>query len=297
MSYNESYSQNIHIGRRLAKVETFLLTVLFILGGIMNIEKISLSKIKLKDNFRTNETEVSSLMASIKEHGLLNPVTVQKSSKGFTLVAGHRRYWAAKKLGLKTLSCNVIESDSPRELINLVENLQREETSSYEVGRGISELKEQYEMSDSEVAARLGISVPNVKGYLDLFNKTPKEFRGIIKKTGKGRNGTKGLIANQTALEIVNTNKAGLITANEMATLLRMAKRDDQFTGRHVRLIRSNLKKGQTFKQALVKGSEFKSFNVTFSFTQKQYEKIKEYNPNISINEAIRDGVKDYFGV
>ena len=106
----------------------------------MKVQEIDLKKIKrTSENYRTpnKEQDVSDLMQSIKEIGLLNPITVKKEGNNYILIAGFRRYNAYRKLKMKTIPANIRSSKSKHTAINLIENMQRENTTSYEVGRGI----------------------------------------------------------------------------------------------------------------------------------------------------------------
>ena len=189
----------------------------------MNVVELKLSQITSKtENHRTKDSEqdVANLMASIKKTGLINPVTVKRQGKGYVLIAGFRRLMAMKKLKRESISANVIASEMSDTAINLVENLQRENTTSYEVGRGIHRMMGSDNLSEAEVSVLLGLSRAVVKQYLSLFKETPVKYRAFVRNIGRSKGEKRnGVIPNNVAAEIINSQKCGRITAKEKASL------------------------------------------------------------------------------
>jgi len=179
----------------------------------MELRSISLNKIIRTENYRigTHEQDVSGLMNSIKKDGLLQPIIVKPSngSGKFEILAGNRRFNATKKLGLKTIDAVIRSKKENNILINLIENLQREDATSYEIGRGISALMKKEEMSFSEVGARLGISQSAVKVAVNIYNETPVKYRPFVRNMPKGNSSTtkKGMIPASVAQAIIYHTK------------------------------------------------------------------------------------------
>ena len=102
-------------------------------GNTFAVKTVNIDYIKDSGNIRANDSDVSDLAASIKAHGMLHPITVtqDKASLGlyYVLVAGHRRFAAAKQIGLKEIPCHVISDQSKAALqeIALTENVSRVE--------------------------------------------------------------------------------------------------------------------------------------------------------------------------
>ncbi|MCB0345015.1 MAG: ParB/RepB/Spo0J family partition protein, partial [Bdellovibrionales bacterium] len=138
--------------------------------------ELSLSEIDLDpDQPRRvfNEESIEELSQSIKEYGVLSPLIVQMTDGGtYKLVAGERRYRAAKKAGLKVVPALVAARDSEDSTLakQLTENLQREDLSPMERALAIGQLKESYTWSIRDIAKRLGISKAMVQRSLEILS-------------------------------------------------------------------------------------------------------------------------------
>lgn len=121
-----------------------------------------------------SDGSLSELAASIKEHGVLQPVLAVKSDVGFRLIAGERRLRAAKLAGLKKIPAIILERDS-RECaqISLIENIQREQLSFFEEAAGYARLIEEFGFTQTEIAARLGKKQSTVSNKLRLLKLPP----------------------------------------------------------------------------------------------------------------------------
>ncbi len=122
------------------------------------------------------EEALAGLADSIKQHGVLNPITVAplENVDGFRIVTGERRWRAAQKAGLYEMPCIVrraaAQDEAEKATEQLVENLQREELAPLDKARAISVLKERIGSTNKEVAQRLGISERSVGYLLDLLD-------------------------------------------------------------------------------------------------------------------------------
>lgn len=102
-----------------------------------------------------NEESLKQLSESIEKHGVLQPITVRKTGKDYTIVMGERRYRASKLASRKTIPCIVREYDSHAILeIQIIENLQRQDVAPTEEAEAIAYLSEKY--PPAEIAKRLG---------------------------------------------------------------------------------------------------------------------------------------------
>lgn len=114
------------------------------------------------------------LAASIRLHGILQPLTVQKGELSYILVAGERRLRAAGMAGLEKVPCVVVEVDERQSaLLALIENLQRSDLHFMEEAAAISKLITDYHLSQEEAAARLGKSQSAVANKLRLLRLSP----------------------------------------------------------------------------------------------------------------------------
>lgn len=129
--------------------------------------------------------KLEELAASIREHGVVQPVVVRPSGDGFELVAGERRWRAAKLAGLRTIPAVVRDlSESQVMEIALIENLQREDLNPIEEARAYRRLIEEFGLTQDELARRLGKSRPQIANTLRLLNLHPEVqeqvFRGEV---------------------------------------------------------------------------------------------------------------------
>lgn len=121
---------------------------------------------------KTFDNEKLDILAdSIKEHGLIQPIIVVKNKKGnYTIVAGERRWRAAKKAGLETIPA-VIKDYSDRTVteVALIENLQREDLNPIEEALGYKSLMDEYKLTQDEISKRIGKSRSAVANSLRLL--------------------------------------------------------------------------------------------------------------------------------
>ncbi len=116
---------------------------------------------------------LSSLTESIKENGILQPLTVRKTLQGYVLIAGERRLRAAKAAGLHKVPCTVAQvNEAGGALLSLLENLQREDLTCFEEAAGIEALIRVWGFSQEDAAARLGMAASTLSNKLRLLQLT-----------------------------------------------------------------------------------------------------------------------------
>ena len=124
------------------------------------------------------------LAASIKEHGVLQPLSVRRGSMGFELISGERRLRAARMAGLTEVPCIVVSVDSKQSsLLALVENLQRRDLDFVEEASALARLIETYHLSQEEAARRIGKSQSAVANKLRLL-RLPPEALALLREHG-----------------------------------------------------------------------------------------------------------------
>jgi ParB family transcriptional regulator, chromosome partitioning protein len=130
-----------------------------------------------------SEESIAQLAQSIREQGLLQPILVVPMNGGrYRIVAGERRWRAARMAGLDTVPCMIREMDVPTQMeIALVENLQREDLNPIEVAQGIQTLMRQCGYTQETVAARLCKSRPAVANLLRLLS-LPEEIINMVRQ-------------------------------------------------------------------------------------------------------------------
>ena len=122
-----------------------------------------------------DEAALAELAESIRLHGIIQPLTVRKLSSGYyQIIAGERRWRAARLAGLKEVPVVVIEADDRKAAeLAMIENLQREDLNPMEEAAGYRTLIQQYHMTQEEAAARVGKSRPAVANALRLLELNP----------------------------------------------------------------------------------------------------------------------------
>jgi ParB family chromosome partitioning protein len=155
------------------------------------IAKPGVTEIPLKD-IRPNpnqprrdfdESALEELAASIKEKGIVTPVTVREVEGGYELVAGERRWRASKKCKLKTIPAYVIAVKDDAEMmeIALIENIQREDLNSLEESEAYAVLNSKFEMSHEAIAKAVGKKRVTISNSLRLL-KLPPDIRKSLRK-------------------------------------------------------------------------------------------------------------------
>ena len=124
------------------------------------------------------------LAESIREHGVLQPLSVRKTAGGYELVSGERRLRASRMAGLKEVPCIVLRVDQESSsLLALVENLQRRDLDFVEEALALSRLIQTYHLSQEEAAKKLGKSQSAVANKLRLL-KLPPEVLALLREKG-----------------------------------------------------------------------------------------------------------------
>ena len=122
-----------------------------------------------------DEVALQELSESIKQYGLIQPITVRRLEDGYyQIIAGERRWRAARLAGLAEVPVNIIEADDRRAMeLALVENLQREDLNPIEEARGYRTLMDDYGMTQEEAASAVGKSRSAVANSLRLLGLCP----------------------------------------------------------------------------------------------------------------------------
>lgn len=166
-------------------------------AGLDSLFSDNTSEVQVKKTLRTSEIEpnreqprkkfsdeaITSLADSIREHGMLQPILVRPlSTGGYQIVAGERRWRAARMLGLDEVPVNIRElSDSEAMQIAIIENLQRENLNPVEEANGYNELIEKYGMTQDKVAKMVGRSRSSVANAIRILT-LPESVLDMLEK-------------------------------------------------------------------------------------------------------------------
>ncbi len=169
--------KNISLGRGIESLLPKNFDSSFLLNESERIQKIDIDKIEPnKDQPRKNfnQDAIDELGESIKQHGILQPLIVSPKSKDgakYIIIAGERRWQAAKKIGLKSLPVIVRTLKELEKLeIAIVENVQRVDLSPLEQALSIEKLHDIFKMPYSAIALRLGKAEPTITNSVRLLS-------------------------------------------------------------------------------------------------------------------------------
>lgn len=154
--------------------------------GQNDFEYLPLSKVEpRKDQPRDqfSQESLEELAESIREHGVLQPLTVRKLDGGyFQIIAGERRWRAARLAGLTEVPVRIVAADDKKAMeLAMVENLQRENLNPVEEAKGYKALMTDYGMTQEQVAASVGKSRPVVANALRILS-LPQEVVALVEE-------------------------------------------------------------------------------------------------------------------
>ncbi len=179
---------------------------------------------------RFDDDELNDLAASIKAAGVLQPILVREVGQGFELIAGERRWRAARIAGLRRLPAMVQKVGGERSLeLALIENIQRQQLNAIEEARAFTLLMEDYGLTQEQVAEKVGRKRPSVANTLRLL-KLPARVQELVKSGRLTPSHAKALLSLHDEEEILKAAEAmleGYVTsraAEENARRKRTAK-------------------------------------------------------------------------
>lgn len=168
-----------------------------------------------------DQGELLNLALSIRTNGLLQPITVRETEKGFELVAGERRLRAAKIAGLLTVPCIVIDANVMKSAVfSLIENLQRQDLGYFEEALAIEKLMQDFSITQDEVARRIGKAPSTVSNKLRLLT-LPEQAKKLLCENGLSERHARALLSLQSediipALERIIHKKLSIRQTEEL---------------------------------------------------------------------------------
>lgn len=127
-----------------------------------------------------DQTKIDELAQSIKEHGVFTPILVRKAVSGYQLIAGERRFRAAKLAQLETIPAITLEFDDQQMMeISLIENIQREDLTVIEEAKAYQLLIEKLGLTQEQLSQKVGKSRPHITNLLRLLN-LPESVQNLL---------------------------------------------------------------------------------------------------------------------
>lgn len=173
-----------------ALIPTDLVDEEFDLTAVEDKKDSQLKELKIEDIIRDedqprrefSEEAINALAASIKEHGVLQPIVVTKEEGKYKIVAGERRWRASKIAGLTKIPAIIRTLDSQNRLeLSIIENAQREDLNAIELATAYAKLKTQFNLTAEDIAAKVGKSEQTIQNTLRLLN-LPEDVKKIMVK-------------------------------------------------------------------------------------------------------------------
>ena len=148
----------------------------------LKVTEVEPNRNQVRKNF--DQESLEELAESIKEYGLIQPIVVTKKDNYYCIVAGERRWRASKIAGLKEIPAIIRENDEKVNAeISLIENMQREDLNPVEKATGIKTLMDNYNMSQDEIAKKLGKAKSTIINWTRVLNLDPRVLEMV--KEGK----------------------------------------------------------------------------------------------------------------
>lgn len=142
---------------------------------IINLKLIEVEPNKNQPRIKFDDEKIEDLATSIKEYGVIQPIIVTKKKDYYQIVAGERRWRAAKKAGLGEIPAIVrCYSEQKNKEIALIENIQRENLNPIEKAKALKELIEKYNLTQQELANKIGISRSGIANTMRILNLDPR---------------------------------------------------------------------------------------------------------------------------
>ncbi len=198
--------------------------------GEIQINKIEINKNQPRKSF--NEEKIKELSLSIKQHGIIQPITVRRiNNDKFQLISGERRFRASKLIGNKTIPAFIRDTDDKNLLeLALIENIQRENLNSIEIAISYKKLIDELKINQEKLGARVGKDRTTINNYLRLLKLPPTIQKGL--KDNKIQMGhARSLIAIETSelqlkiYQLILVNKLSVRKTEELVRNLNKQKR------------------------------------------------------------------------
>ena len=181
---------------------------------------------------RFEQGALDDLAESIRVHGIIQPLTVRRLATGYyQIIAGERRWRAAKAAGLQEVPAVIIEADDRKVMeLGLIENLQREDLNPAEEARGYRTLMEEYGLTQEQVAQQMGKSRPAITNTLRLLA-LPDEVLALMEEGSLSAGHARAILGAPTAAlqkEAAKKVVEGQLSVRQTEALVRALQKEKQ---------------------------------------------------------------------
>nr|WP_276939151.1 ParB/RepB/Spo0J family partition protein [Helcococcus sueciensis] len=246
---------------------------------MVDIKDIKISSGNPRKNFDIESIE--SLAESIKMYGVLQPLVLIKENDKYKIVAGERRFRAAKTAKLKEVPAIIKElTGRDQDMISMIENIQREDLNPYEEAMAYTNMMKKYNLTQQELSDILGKSrtyIANMVRLINLDEKTIEEIENgnITSSQGRSLLGIENIEERHKYLELLLKNE---ITVNEIEKTKNTKKRKQVKKDIFVRDLEDRLKESLGTKVRINKSRNKWTVNIEFSNDEQIEEFLSHYN-------------------
>ena len=277
-------------------VESFLNTV----GQMIRIPLDCIVKDENQPRKSFKKETITELANSIKEHGLINPITVRPcGDKKYMIIAGERRFLASKEAGLFEVPCIVKDlTENDTKIVSLVENIQREDLNDIDKANALIELKKRTNLTWEEIAFKLGISKRRVMQIVGLAKLPDSIQKDLKEKKLSGRHilEVKKIKEKEKAKEILDKVKDEKLSVKDTGELIDYLNKNKGAEGGVGRFEEIKLKRmRKKLDEEKLKGSNF-----TNAFVENKdafLGSLKEYSDSNIKGISEKDRVKILEGI
>ena len=152
-------------------------------GTVVEIEISKIKPSRYQPRIKFDESAMDELTKSIKENGLISPITVREVEDHYEIIAGERRYRACQTAGFESMPCYILSpSENQAAEMALVENIQREDLTAVEEAKSYVQIMRQTGMTQEQVAAKVGKSQSAVANKIRLLNLPDESQSAVVDK-------------------------------------------------------------------------------------------------------------------
>jgi ParB/RepB/Spo0J family partition protein len=247
--------------------------------NLINVPLDALEETADNSRLEISDSDIASLMSSIKEVGVLHPIGVISGSKGrYRVILGNRRVLACKSLKLTTIPALVYsESLTPDDIRrrHIMENVIRRDLTAFEFGRDI-DAQVKAGMSLKEVSVWLGVSYNMVKNAQTTFQHLPQDFRAYVQPTIAGRHTKKGNISLEVASRILHAAKDGSISVAQKAELLKKAREAPTLVKKNLSALLKEARLGKSSPLTSIKEDGVVTVSCLCIMSQKEERRLQK---------------------
>jgi ParB family transcriptional regulator, chromosome partitioning protein len=233
------------------------------------------------------DEDIIEMAESIKTFGILEPILVRPDGEFHMIIAGERRYRAARQLGLETIPCLVKDvSDEDAYLISLIENLQRKDIDPFEEAAGYQRLIDQYSITQENIARTVGKSRTTITESLSI-NRLPETIRMICRETDISKTNIIEIAkasSEKEMLALIESINSGQLQSKQIRKTVRKLKEKNTGRPRSTDTYVTVFKHAKTYGKYLSKLAEVNIQEMPDSERKKIKERILE-------NRKLEDGL------